>query len=448
MSEVKLKVTNELECDVLVIGGGPAGIASAICAARHGANTIMIERNGCLGGMATSGLVGPFMTSYDTEGKVQLIRGFFDEIVRRMEAQEGAVHPSDATYGTSYTAYREDGHRNLSMFDPEVFKYVAEQMCEESGVKLIYHLNFVGCEKKDNTISAAYFVSKLQVFKIHASIFIDCTGDADVAVNSGVATVYGDGNGDVQPTSLFFTVRGVDKEEMEKHMQSYPDKERKFYMKEIVEERNKGNYPILRNRIMLFEGMNGEWILNMSQIDDIDGNDCLQVTEGAITGRKQIRIIIDFLKKYAAGCKNITLSKSAEVLGVRETNSILGEYRVTNEDVANSVRFEDAIFCCSNSQDIHTKGYVNYVVRRKTEPYYIPYRALLPKEIDNLLVAGRCISGEREVVAAIRVMPTCFAMGQAAGTAAALCVAEDKNPKEVDIKKLICTLVEDGVYLP
>ena len=445
--EKSFNIEKEISCDVLVVGGGCAGVAAGVCAARHGADTIIAEQNGYLGGTATAGMVGPFMTSYDAKGETQLIRGFFDEFVRRMEKIGGAVHPSRAEYDSAYTAYRTAGHRNLTAFSGEAYKRIAEDMCAESGVRLMYHLFLIGADSDGGRVTAAYFATKNGIYKISAKMFIDCSGDADLAYYSGAQTIYGDGNGEVQAASLFFSVTGVDKEKMDKHMRSSSSMEEKFYMNEILEEREKGNFPLYRAKIMLFEGIGDEWLVNMTQLDDVNAVVPEEATAAEIEGRRQIDYVVSFLKKYAAGCENIKLARSAASLGVRESRRIEGEYTVTKEDAVESVKFEDSVFCCSNSMDIHKKGRVEYVVRKSDEPYFIPYRSLVAKGFENLLAAGRCISADREVMGAIRVMPPCFAMGQAAGTAAAMCAADGIGAGEIDTARLVAELKNDGVYL-
>lgn len=446
---VTLPIVRTETCDVLVVGGGPAGIAAAVCSARHGARTILAERNGYLGGMATAGLVGPFMTATTPKGEKQLIRGFFDEFVRTMEAQKGAIHPSKAQIG-SFSSYRDRGHYGMTTFDPEVMKRVAETTCRAAGVELRYHLLFVKAEVSGGCIAAAYFATKAGIWKIEARNFVDCTGDGDVAFSAGVPTVYGDGNGDVQASSLFFRIRGVDKAKMDAHdaeCRARKDRNTRFYAKEIKAARAAGEFPIWRNKVEVYEGMDGNWIVNMGQSDGVNGTDPKQVTDAEITGREQARIIVAFLRKYVKGCENCELAQSADQLGVRESRRIVGEYVLTDEDVKNSVRFPDSVFCCANHMDIHRKGYVEYVTRKTDAPYFIPYRSLVASGVANLLVAGRCASAERPVMAAIRVMPPCFAMGQAAGTAAALSVKNDVVPKQLPAGELVSALRRDGVYL-
>ena len=447
---VTLKVTREMECDVLVVGGGAAGIGAAICSARHGAKTILAERNGCLGGMATSGLVAPFMSSTTPDGQTLLIRGVFEELVDRMIAQGGAIHPLDAKIGT-WTAFRDKGHHGLGTFDYECLKRTTEQMCVEAGVDLMYHLLFVKADKKGDKITAAYFATKDGIWKIKAKNYIDCTGDGDIAAEVGVPYVYGDGEGGVQAVSVFFTVRGVDGKAMARHNEDCirrGDYEGQWYMNEIKAAREAGEFPSWRNKIALFENLDGSYTVNMAQSDDVDGLDPKQVTDAEVEGRAQIDKIVKFLRKYVKGCENCTLDATADQLGVRETRRIEAVYTVTTEDAKNSVSYPDPIFCCANHMDIHRKGYVEYVARNTNDPFYIPYRALLPVGISNLLVAGRCAGAERPVMAAIRVIPPCFAMGQAAGTAAAISVADGVCPQNIDSQKLISTLRADGVYLP
>lgn len=450
-SQVKLPVTRTYDCDVLVIGGGTAGTAAAICAARHGASTILAERNGVLGGTATAGLVAPFMSSTTPDGRTFLIRGIFEELVDRMISQNGAIHPLQAQIG-SWTAYRDKGHHGLTTFDYECLKRTMEQMCTDSGVNLMYHMLFIKADTKGGKISATYFATKDGIWKITAKQYIDCTGDGDLAFRAGAPMVCGDpGDENAQAVSLFFTVRGVNKAAMDAHNAkclAEGDYEGQWYMNEIKQARENGEFPSWRNKIALFENLDGSYTVNMAQSDGVDGLDPKQITDAEVDGRKQCDAIVKFLRKYVSGCENCVLESTAADLGVRETRRIEGVYTVTTEDARNSVKYIDPIFCCANSMDIHKKGFVDYVARNTNEPFYVPYRSLLPLGVDNLLVAGRCAAAERPVMAAIRVMPPCFAMGQAAGTAAAMAVGEGVGPKDIDSAKLVETLKEDGVYLP
>lgn len=450
IDSVQFEITRSFDCDVLVVGGGPAGIASAVSAARHGASTILCERGGYLGGAATNALVGPFMSSTSPDGEIMLIRGFFEELVDSLEANGAAIHPLKAEIG-AFSGYREPGHHGVTTFDPEALKRTAERFCIDAGVRLLYHCLFVKSSVSKDRIDAAYFATKDGIWRVRAKVYIDCTGDADVAYSSGVPCVWGDGNGEVQASSLIFILSGVDWDKMDAHYRKTlleNDFEGRFYMREIRTAREAGEFPLWRAKIALYRRLDGTAIVNMGQTDDVDGCDPEQVTRAEITGREQAQYIIRFLRKYVDGCKDSYLVSTAENLGVRESRRIVGEYTVTTEDAINSVKYPDPVFCCSNSMDIHKRGYVEYVARNTQEPYFVPYRALLPKGIDNLICAGRCISAERPVLGAIRVMPPCFAMGQAAGTAAALCIEKHVGPKQLDAGLLIATLKNDAAYLP
>ena len=436
MESVSFNVNKSFDCDVLVIGGGAAGVAAAVSAAEEGAKVILAEQNGYLGGTATASMVGPFMTCLDTDGTKQIIKGFFDRIVSRMEQEGGAIHPTRATAGTSQTAYRTAGHIGVTPFDSECLKRVSEEMCIESGVKILYHLMFMGAENQNGNITCAYFATKGGVFKISAKVFIDCTGDADVAYNCGVPCTFGDGKGEVQVASLFFRIKGIDKEKVDKHMAENTDMRKRYYMDEIEYERSIGDFPIGRNKIMFFEEPGGYWRVNMAQVDNVDPNSPESMTDAELISRKQIVYIINFLKKYVVGCEKVELVDSAPILGIRESRHVEGDYVLTLQDVTEGVKFEDSVVCCANSLDIHRNGYVEYVTRKSKEPYYIPYRSLIAKNTENLLVAGRCISAEREVLAAVRVIPPCMAMGEAAGKAAARAVKTNTSIRNIDAVSL------------
>ncbi len=448
MNKLSFEVPVVRQKDVVVVGGGCAGIAAAICAARHGAQTLLVESNGVLGGMATAGLVGPFMTCYDPDGKNQVIKGFFDEFVREMEKRGGAIHPEHVAAGTSYSGYRVYGHAHCGPFDSEAFKRVAEDMCAESGVELLYHAMFVSpCMQEDGTqIQGAVFATKRGLIQINAKVFIDCTGDADVAYRSGVPCAYGDESGQTQPGSLFFTVRGVDKEKLESIREASGDFKTIFFQELIQKEIEEGRYHVPRNKLAVYENPNGTFRVNMSRIYLKDGCDPFEVTAASIKGRQQIDEIISMMRRLLPGCEKVELVDSASMLGQRETRRIQGKFILRGEDIKNKREYDDVIFLSGNSIDMHSGNAGNYQPASGV-PYQVPYRILLPQKVENLLVAGRCSSMDRVALAAIRVMPPVFAMGQAAGTAAAICVNKNVALAEVPIHLLQKTLIEDGAVI-
>ena len=456
-----MQITREYACDVLVVGGGLAGIAAAVCAARQGASVILAERDGCLGGTATVGLVGPFMSAYDPQGNRQVVCGFLEELVRRMEAQGGAMHPSRCMGGDSFSAYRIRGHIGVTPFDPECLKLTAEELCEEAGVKLLYHLLLTGCDTENGQIKNAYFSTKNGLYAIKAGAFVDCTGDADLAVAAGAPTVYGDADGHTQVASLFFLIDNVDRDAVAAFVAQHPETtdQRGRYLEDVVERlRREGKFPCGRSRVSAFEGMNGIWRVNMTQYDgEANLLDPEDVTKAELACRKQIAPLIAFLKQYVPGFANIRLLQSSQSLGIRESRRIVGDYTLTMEDMAAGRKFPDGVCTVGSAVDFHSSSkadgsYDGAYHPCSTESTDIPYRCLIPQGVENLLVAGRCLSADQMAHSAVRVMPPCLAMGQAAGTAAAMAAksaASAGSPasvRAVEPGALRVALLRSGVY--
>lgn len=432
--------------DVLVIGGGCAGIAAAVSAARHGAKVLLTDANGSLGGMATNGLVGPFMTCYDPQGKRQVIRGLIEEMIQRMVRRGGAIHPSECPAGSSYSAYRVPGHHNCTPFTVEAFRICAEEMCCEAGVELLYHVLFQSCcmSEDGSRIEGAVFATKAGLIRIDASTVIDCTGDGDVVLSSGAPCLYGDENGATQPASLFFLIDNIDQEKMEAALRDRWDN--RFFETEIATETQEGRYHVPRTKVAIYQSSDGTWRVNMSRVALKNGCDPFEITDATVRARAQQDEILGVLRKYVPGCENARLLESANMLGQRETRRIDGVYTLTGDDIRSGKSFEDTVFLAGSSIDMHGGNNVKYIPAQG-DAYPIPYRILLPKKVQNLLVAGRCASMDREALAAIRVMPPVFAMGQAAGTAAAIALQSQVCPADVDTALLQKTLLQDDVVL-
>lgn len=455
MKEITLKINQEYECDVLVIGGGVAGIAAAVCAARQGAKVILAERDGCLGGTASVGLVGPFMSAYDPEGNKQVVRGFLEEFISRMVEKGGAIHPSQCMGGDGYSAFRIRGHKGVTPFDPECLKVTAEEFCEEAGVKIMYHLLFASCDCENGKVNNAYFSTKNGIYQIHAKTYVDCTGDADLAFAAGVPTVYGDDNGRTQVSSLFFLIDNVDRDAIAEFEQKHPENTdmRGRYFEDVIEQLQKeGKFPCGRCRASAFESLNGVWRVNMTQFDEkaflLDPED---VTRAEIECRRQIQPLIQFFKDYVPGFQNIRLLQSSQSLGIRESRRIVGDYTLTMDDMAAGRAFDDGICTVGSAVDFHGSSkrdgsYDGAYHPCSSESTQIPYRSLIPQNVENMLVAGRCLSADQMAHSAVRVMPPCFAMGQAAGTAAAMAAAENIPVRNVAIAALRARLIQNGVY--
>ncbi len=445
--------------EIAVVGGGPAGVCAAIAAARTGAKVLLIESGNCLGGMATIGQVNPFMTSFDKSGENMIIRGLFAEIIDRLVARGAAIQPRDVPPGQSFTSYITVGHNHTTPFDAEVLKVVLDEMCEEAGVQVLFHSTFISPIMEDNAVRGLVIATKAGLRAVSAQMVIDCTGDADVAFRSGVPCEMGDeASGRIQPATMFFRIGNVDLAKVDADIEANRDN---FYRKNgvnyrsfhwrVSEARENGDWDLQRVSIGMFRGVReDEWNINTSRIMGVDGTDPDSVTQAEITGRKQVQEIFRFLKKYVPGCENAILESTPAHVGIRETRHIKGEYVLNTDDVLQGNVPDDSILLAANSIDVHGRyGPMSneYVTVENGEYYGVPYRCLVPLNVENLLVAGRCVSATSEAAGAIRVMPPCMALGQAAGTAAALALKNDVSVRNLDTALLKETLKKQNAYL-
>ncbi|MCC6792992.1 MAG: FAD-dependent oxidoreductase [Thermomicrobiales bacterium] len=437
--------------DVLVVGGGPAGLAAAIAAARNGARTTLIERYGYLGGNLTAGLVGPCMTSYSLDGQHQLIKGIFEEMVFRLEAAGGALHPSKIPAGSAYCGFIIYGHDKVTPFDPEAVKMVALDMVREAGVSLRLHTMVADTLVAENRVEGVVAVSKSGLQAIRATVTVDCSADGDVAARAGAAFEQGrDEDGLTQPMTLFFRVAKVDDAKVEAYARAHPDDYRPFASL-VAQAREAGEFPIPRKGIGLYRTLEpGVYRINTTRLHNLDGTDVEDLTRAEIEGREQIKILLGFFRKWLPGFEQCELYDTAATMGVRETRRIVGEYTLTLDDLATGRDFEDTIAYCGYPVDIHSPtgdGGGADDTHRTANEYQIPFRCLVPRDIDGLLVAGRCVSATHEALGAIRVMPPSFAMGQAAGTAAAMAIEWGIAPRQVPVPQLRELLTRQGVFL-
>ena len=435
------------QTDVLVIGGGTAGIAAAVCAARRGCKTLLIEREFSLGGTAVSGLVGPFMTCSDPKGERKLIRGFFEELVNRMIALGGAVDPMTLPNCDCHSSWHPNGHRNLTPFSSEVLKYAAEELCLQYQVELLYGAQLISMERdaSKQRIAKAVFAAKEGLIAVAPKMVIDCTGDGDAAFLAGCPMEKGDPqSGEMQAASLFFLLDGLDEDIMQRRSEELGWESMRFE-KEIAEAAANGDYPIPRRRLGLYKSCDGFWRANVTRLPGVDGTSSESLTHAAMEGRKQIFAIIHFLRKYVRGAENARLIQSAASPGIRETRRIKGDFVMTEQDLVNGTIFPDAILLCANSRDVHAGLVGRYLPQENI--YSLPYRMLIPAGVDNILAAGRNVSCDRAVLSAIRVMPPCFGMGQAAGNAAALALQSGKCTAQIDIHELQTRLRAENVVL-
>ena len=413
------------EFDVIVLGGGPAGVCAAIEAARDGADVLLCERTGMLGGSAAAALVGPFMTCYDRDGNEKVVGGLFDEIVDGMKKLGGAIDPADCDSPSVYTSFIGKYHRHVTPFDSFVLQLVLDRMCAEAGVHTLLYTAFADSVTEDGGISFIVLDAPQGLIAASAEVYIDATGNADVAAASGVATWKGGENGEnPQPGTLFFEVDGA---EDEKYIDR-PERPVKCYRKPLP----------------------GSYKVNHLRVYGIDRADADSMTKGHIEAREQVLDSYAVLRR-TPGFEHSRITQVAPELGIREGRHIEGLYRLTVEDLSEGREFPDTILRFGYGMDVHPRtdegrnagGFSGEVA----DVYYVPYRCLVPKGCSNLLVAGKTVSAESQAAGSIRVMPACMAMGQAAGAAAAICTKKKISPADVDAGELRSVLAEHGAMI-
>lgn len=452
------QLPQKYRADVVIVGGGPAGMCAAIAAARCGAKVLLVEQSGACGGMATQGMVGPFMTCYDRKGEKMIIRGLFAEIVDRMVRCGYAIHPSLVRAGTAFTSWITVGHDHVTPFEPEGLKLVIDEMLTEAGVRILYHTDFLQPVVENGTITGILVGSKKGMEVIQGTVFIDCSGDGDVAARSGVPFEMGNEElGLVQPATMFFHICNVDSDAVEADVQAnihnFFRKDgvnyRSFHWR-VSQARENGDWDLNRVSIGLYRMPKpDEWCVNTSRLMGVDSTDNESLTKAEIEGRRQADQILRFLRKYVPGCENARIKATASYVGIRESRHIKGEYRLTADDLIHAKIPEDSILLAANSVDVHGRfgPASNEYVPIEGDCYGVPYRSLVPVGVEQLLVAGRCVSADSTAAGAIRVMPPCMAMGQAAGTAAALAVRHGCSVRQVNTGELRRVLKENGAFL-
>ena len=451
------------ECNVCVIGGGSAGIGAATAAAKAGASTVLVERYGFLGGTSTAGLVGPMMTSWSSDGKEPITGGVYREVVDRMIGIGGAIDPAYCPPASSYGAFITLGHSNVTPFHPEALKIAAQDTVLEAGARIRFHTNFVRVEVQDGVIQEAVLLDKRGMGRIRAGVFVDCSADADVAADAGVPYSKGrSSDGKMQPATMFMRLGNVDDAKVEAYVATHPH-ETRIFEDIVTKATQEGLFPIPRKGLNIYrEPTPSEWRANISRVLGIDGTIPDDLSRAEVEGRRQCRFIFEFMRKNCPGFENARLLETAAQIGIRETRHIQGLYTLGEDDVVQGRRFDDAIARCAYPIDIHdptgSGGHLQALGTRTGDlkadlpsdapPFYdIPFRCLVPVSMHNLLVAGRPISATHEAAASLRVIPPCYATGQAAGTAAALSVRENQQLEHIDTTALRKILKKQGAIV-
>lgn len=441
--------------DVVVVGGGVSGTVAAIAASRNGSKTLLIEQYGFAGGSLTNMGVGPMMTFH--AGKKQVIKGIAQEIVDNLVKLSGS--PGHIVDTTGFVS-------TLTPFDVEIMKYVLQEMLIDSGVEILFHSFLSGAERDGSKIKSINIVNKSGEIKIKSKVYIDSTGDADLAVRCGIDYLLGRHEDNLtQPMTMNVRIGNVDIKKIKEYMINNPDEFKMIDKEKVMNAKRlsvNGFYSILnkarksgeisfeRDMVLFFEtNTPGEVIVNMTRIQKLNGTNIEDLSQAEIIGRNQAIELFNFMRKRIPGFENCRLISTGPQIGVRETRKIAGEYVLTAEDLVSSRPFDDCIAKGGYPVDIHSPvgEDVVYMHLKGGSDYDIPYRCLYGKKIDNLLVSGRCISSTHEANAAIRVSPIAMATGQAAGTAASIAAKNNTPTSDVDIKALKEILINQGAYI-
>jgi len=443
--------------DVIVAGGGTAGFAAAIAAGRNGAKTLLVEKNGYIGGTSVMGI--PFLGVFDGKGN-QIAKGILEEVVQRLEKEGGSIgHVHGAQW--SNKGHMDGDMFSLTPFDSEIFKYVAQEMVLEANVDLLLHTWISAVVKEGNQVKGLKVLNKSGESIITADFVIDATGDADVCHFAGAQMIQKDY---VQNSSILFVMNNVDTEALYQGLEKGANIEGwGWWHSRVVKKVKLGgkepSYVHIAGHFKPFEdateitftavsGRQNEVYLNATRTVNIDATNAESLTYGEISEQRNIRRLVKGLVAHVPGFANAYVSRTSE-LGIRESRSVVGDYVLQGEDVFNARVFEDTVARGAYPSDIHDPkgGKTQFTFIKDGESYGIPYRCFLPKGLEGLFVVGRPISATQDANGTTRLQGTAVAQGQAIGTAAAMCVKRGLKERQLPIKELQATLVAQGAVI-
>ena len=426
------------EFEVVVVGGGPAGIAAAVAAGRAGRSTLLVERYGFLGGAGTAAGLSTFCGLHaNVHGEHRrVIRGVCDDVIERLERRKALREPHLSV----------QKRIQAQAYDISAYKIVADELVLEAKAKLMFHAFAVGAVKSAaDAIEAIIVETKSGRRAVRGRMFIDCSGDGDLAAWAGAPYEVGDGKGNMLYPSTMYRISGVDPAKAGEAWDRIP---------RLMEEAERSGRRFPRRKPIVRPQPNPiEWRANLTQIRNPDGTavsgiDADQLTYGEIEGRRQCWDTFEFIRGSAPGFERAYIVEIAPQIGIRETRRVRGEYMLSEDDVLDCADFADAIGVNGWPVEAHVAGDVQFVFARQKRGFnQLPYRMIVPQKIDNLFVAGRCASMTHGGQSAARVSGPCFVMGQAAGTAAALALQANVAPRRLEVGRLQQALERDGAYL-
>lgn len=462
----KEKKMAEKKYDVLIVGGGISGAAAGIAAARMGADCLLVEQYGFLGGMLTAGGVGPMMTFH--AGSLQVVRGICEEVVARMK-QKGQS-PGHIPDSTGYTY-------SVTPFDAEGMKETLEEMYLEAGGRLLYHTAAAGVTCRGNRLQEITVANKAGLSRLRADIWIDATGDGDLCQWAGVPMEKGrPEDGKNMPLTMNIKMGNVDTQKVREYMRGHLDQFTHLnaqnvdlidravrlsvsgFHREFRQALAENRVFSVRRDLLFFEtNTPGEVIVNTASVCGCDPTDPWALSQAETLGRQRAAALARFIKAEIPGFQQARVLQTGPAIGVRSSRRLCGKYCLTAEDILTGKRFWDAVAYGGYPVDVPPpSGDKDRVhagrmqkIRRLTggEVYGVPYRCLLNDTIENLIAAGRCISASFEAQGAIRVTPIAGAIGQAAGVAAGMAAAEKKLPAELSASELRKNLISQGAFL-
>lgn len=434
MKTVKYQMNREIpvaaEADVLVIGGGPGGVCASVMAAKQGAKTIMAERYGCPGGMAVFGEVTPFMHSH-IKGRA-LDRPVYIDWCRQMQQYRSEETRREIPFNEEHAA---------GPISKDEAMLAMEDLMLEAGVKLLYHHTLVDVVMNDGKIEAAVFHSKSGLSAIRAKVYIDSTGDGDLAALAGCPFEFGNEEGFCQPMTTCFKLSGINRERMPDHAEINA-----LYDK----AKAAGEIQCPRENVLWFTMPEKDVIhFNTTRIIQKSGIRGDELSQAEIEGRRQIRQFVSFLRKHVSGFEQARIHSIAHHVGIRESRRIRGIVYQTSDDFRRAAKYPDGVVRINYCIDIHNPSGTGTTILTldPNDWYEIRYGALVPLNSRNLLMGCRAISVDHALHSSSRIMPPVCSVGQAAGMAAAMCAAKNCAPADLDGSEVRRRLAEAGAWL-